>query len=141
MIPAGSSAVSLPRLLVAAAAASAAWTVVDFATNSVVGSLRGVISPRALWRNMRGTVMVAVALYIPVTALFAYAYLGAGEWVLAFFAIPIVASHLTLRALANLTTSRDELAVANAQAGGVKPPAATGQPQLHARDGACARRP
>jgi putative nucleotidyltransferase with HDIG domain len=113
VIPAGSNVVSLPRLLVAAAAASAAWTVVDFATNSVVGSLRGVISPRALWRNMRGTVMVAVALYIPVTALFAYAYLGAGEWVLAFFAIPTAAAHLTLRALANLTTSRDELAEAN----------------------------
>ena len=109
----GSTTVSLPRLLVAAAAASLAWTVVDFVTNSAVGWLRGVIGPRALWRNMRGTVMVAVALYIPVTALFAYAYLGAGEWVLAFFAIPTAAAHLTLRALANLTSSRDALAEAN----------------------------
>ena len=113
VIPAGSTTVSLPRLLVAAAAASLAWTVVDFVTNSAVGWLRGVIGPRALWRNMRGTVMVAVALYIPVTALFAYAYLGAGEWVLAFFAIPTAAAHLTLRALANLTSSRDALAEAN----------------------------
>lgn len=113
VIPAGSTSVSLPRLLVAAAAASLAWTVVDFVTNSAVGWLRGVIGPRALWRNMRGTVMVAVALYIPVTALFAYAYLGAGEWVLAFFAIPTAAAHLTLRALANLTSSRDALAEAN----------------------------
>ena len=61
---------------------------------------------------MRGTVMVAVALYIPVTALFAFAYLGAGEWVLAFLAIPTVAAHSRCGAR-DLTASRDELAEAN----------------------------
>jgi putative nucleotidyltransferase with HDIG domain len=117
VLPADIVSTSLPRLLAAAAAATFAATAIDFFTNSAVGWLRGVISPGKLWMQIRGTMAVSIALYIPVTALFAYAYLGAGEWVLAFFIIPIAAAHLTLQALARQGVLIAELGEANQKLG------------------------
>ena len=82
-------------------------------TNSAVGWLRGLITPMELWRKMRGTMIVSVALYVPMTALFGYAYLGAGEWVLAFFIVPVAAAHVTLEALARAGALVTELGEAN----------------------------
>ncbi len=115
VIPAGSNAVSLQRLLVAAGAATIAASAIDFLTNAATAWLRGLMGPAELWRKTRGTAIVSTALYIPVTALFGYAYLGAGEWALLFFIIPTAAAHVTLSALARSGVLITQLGKANEQ--------------------------
>jgi putative nucleotidyltransferase with HDIG domain len=69
---------------------------------------------------VRGSVVVSMALYAPITALFAYAYNGAGEWVLIFFLIPVLAAHLSLdmharqaRLIGELEQTNDQLVRTN----------------------------
>jgi putative nucleotidyltransferase with HDIG domain len=114
------SKTSLAGLVVASAVAALAGICVDFVIAGITLSLRGRVGPGGLWRMMRGSLAVSIALYAPITALFAYAYTGAGEWVLLFFVIPVLAAHLSLRMHARqaqlieeLETTNDQLAEAN----------------------------
>src|SRR5262249_40326500 len=46
-------------------------------------------------QQLRAAESLTMALYTPLTALYAYAYLGSGAIVLAFIAIPLLAAHLS----------------------------------------------
>jgi putative nucleotidyltransferase with HDIG domain len=85
----------LQHFLIASAAAAAAGGGADFIMNAVSSALRRGKGPLELWRLVRNSFMVSLILYTPLTALFAYAYVGAGMLALAFFIIPVVAAHLS----------------------------------------------
>ena len=112
------SSTSLAGLVVASAAAALAGICVDFLVAGITISLRGRLGPGGLWRMMRGSLAVSIALYAPITALFAYAYTGAGEWVLLFFVIPVLAAHLSLRMHARQAQLIEELEGTNDQLAG-----------------------
>ncbi len=82
----------LGRLVAASAAAAALATAVEFSVTTLTLWLRHRTPPRELWGLARMYSFVTVALCAPVAALFAYAYGGAGVWVLAFFGIPVAAT-------------------------------------------------
>jgi putative nucleotidyltransferase with HDIG domain len=116
----GSSMPSLPLLVAASVAAALADMCVNMAVTGITLSLRGRLGLRGLWRMVRGSVVVSMALYAPITALFAYAYNGAGEWVLIFFLIPVLAAHLSLdlharqaRLISELEETNDQLVRTN----------------------------
>jgi putative nucleotidyltransferase with HDIG domain len=111
---------SLARLVFASAAAALSGICVDFVVAGVTITLRGRLGPGGLWRMLRGSLAVSIALYAPITALFAYAYTGAGGWVLIFFIIPVLAAHLSLgmharqaQLIEELEETNDQLADAN----------------------------
>src|SRR5438094_267510 len=83
---------SLPSLLAASAAAATGLAVVDFTVNMVTGRLRKNLRAIDVWRLLRGSLGLTFALYTPLTALYAYAYLHAGVLVIAFIAIPLLAA-------------------------------------------------
>jgi len=82
------------HLFAAAMAAAIPATVVEFLVTAITLWLRHRKSPVDLWRLARVHDVVCVAVCAPVACLFAHAYLASGVWVLAFFVIPVAASHL-----------------------------------------------
>ena len=121
-------------LLVASAAAAAGLAVVDFTVNMITARLRKNLRPIDVWRLLRGSLGLTFALYTPLMALYAYAYLNAGVLVIAFIAIPLLAAHLSHSMFAR------QAAPDRAADDGQRPAedanaAAAGQPQLRPRDG------
>jgi putative nucleotidyltransferase with HDIG domain len=62
---------------------------------------------------VRGSLAVSIALDTPLTALFAYAYVGSGKFVLAFFLIPVLAAHLSHAMHSRQVELIDELQTTN----------------------------
>jgi HD domain len=82
----------LGRLLAESGAAAVPATAVEFSVTTLTLWIRHRTPPRELWGLARTHSLVTVALCAPIAALFAYAYAGAGVWVLAFFGIPVAAT-------------------------------------------------
>jgi putative nucleotidyltransferase with HDIG domain len=101
--------------LTACAAAALAGGAVDFLVSAVVSLLRRIGTPRDLWRLVRGSIVVSVALYTPLTALFAYAYALGGYSILPFFLIPLLAAHLSHSMYSRQKQLIDELSETNEQ--------------------------
>ncbi len=107
-------------LFAAAVAAAISATAVEFVVTAITLWLRHRTSPAELWRLARMHDLVCVALCAPVACLFAHAYLASGIWVLAFFVIPVAASHLAFgmhapkeQLIAALEQTNAELEAAN----------------------------
>jgi putative nucleotidyltransferase with HDIG domain len=79
----------------------------------VVGHLRGIMTPRQVWGQLRAAESLTMALYTPLTALYAYAYQGSGAVVLAFIAIPLLAAHLSYSLYARQGQLIDQLTASN----------------------------
>jgi putative nucleotidyltransferase with HDIG domain len=108
------------HLFAAAMAAAIPATVVEFLVTAITLWLRHRTSPVDLWRLARVHDLVCVAVCAPVACLFAHAYLASGVWVLAFFVIPVAASHLAFgmhapkeQLIAALEQTNAELEAAN----------------------------
>ena len=108
------------HLFAAALAASIAATAVEFLVTAITLWMRHRTSPADLWRLARVHDLVCVAVCAPVACLFAHAYLASGIWVLAFFVIPVAASHLAFgmhapkeQLIAALEQTNAELEAAN----------------------------
>ncbi len=113
---------SLVGLVGIAAVASVVGTGVEFLVTAVTLLIRHGTRPLELWRLLRGSIAVSVALYAPVTALIAFTYGRVGVEVLAFFVVPLIAAHLSFRMHARqaqlieeLGDSNERLEFANAQ--------------------------
>jgi putative nucleotidyltransferase with HDIG domain len=91
----GVDAPGLLLLLAASLAAATAMTAVDFSANAVRVRLTGLATVGELQRLVRASLGITMALYTPLVALYAYAYLSAGLLVLPFFLIPLMAAHLS----------------------------------------------
>lgn len=117
MLPAGHDHYTLARLVLASAAAAVASSAIDFTVAAITVHLRGRRGAVDLWRMLRGTLALSMALYAPITSLFAYAYQGAGEWVILFFLIPVLAAHRSLGMHARQAQLITELEESNRQLG------------------------
>jgi putative nucleotidyltransferase with HDIG domain len=113
---------SLVALVGVAAVASVVGTAVEFLVTAVTLLIRHGTRPLELWRLLRGSIAVSVALYAPVTALIAFTYGRVGVEVLAFFVVPLIAAHLSFRMHArqaqlieDLGESNERLEAANKQ--------------------------
>jgi putative nucleotidyltransferase with HDIG domain len=113
---------SLVALVGIAALASVVGTGVEFFVTSVTLLIRHGTGPLELWRLLRGSMAVSVALYAPVTALIAFTYGRVGVEVLAFFVVPLIAAHLSFgmharqaQLIEELGESNERLAAANEQ--------------------------
>jgi putative nucleotidyltransferase with HDIG domain len=106
---------SLLDVLVATLFAGLAYVSVDLLSTMVVGHLRGIMSPREVWYRLRAAESLTMALYTPLTALYAYSYGLAGAWVLAFIAIPLLAAHLSYSLYAKQSQLIDQLTTTNAR--------------------------
>ena len=113
---------SLAVLVGVAALASVIGTGVEFFVTAVTLLIRHGTRPLELWRLLRGSMAVSVALYAPVTALIAFTYGRVGVEVLAFFVVPLIAAHLSFgmharqaQLIEELGESNDRLAAANEQ--------------------------
>jgi putative nucleotidyltransferase with HDIG domain len=106
---------SLLDVLVATLFAGLAYVSVDLLSTMVVGHLRGIMSPREVWYRLRAAESLTMALYTPLTALYAYSYGLAGAWVLAFIAIPLLAAHLSYSLYAKQSQLIDQLTTSNAR--------------------------
>jgi putative nucleotidyltransferase with HDIG domain len=113
---------SLAVLVGVAALASVVGTGVEFFVTAITLLLRHGTRPLELWRLLRGSMAVSVALYAPVTALIAFTYGRVGVEVLAFFVVPLVAAHLSFgmharqaQLIEELGESNERLAEANTQ--------------------------
>jgi putative nucleotidyltransferase with HDIG domain len=111
---------TLLDVLAATLAAGLAFVAVDLLSTTIVASLRGLMSPREVWYHVRTAELLTMALYTPLTALYAYAYDGSGAQVLAFIAIPLLAARLSYslyarqnQLIAELTDSNTSLEDAN----------------------------
>jgi putative nucleotidyltransferase with HDIG domain len=104
---------SLVSLVVVAAVASVVGTAVEFFVTAVTLLLRHGTRPLELWRLLRGSIAVSVALYAPVTALIAFTYGRVGVEVLAFFVVPLIAAHLSFRMHARQAQLIEELGESN----------------------------
>ncbi len=111
---------SLALLVAASAVAGVAGNSVEFMVTATTLTIRRGVGPADLWRVVRSSLAVSIALYAPLTALFAYAYHGSGAWMLIFFVIPMIAAHLGLglharqaQLIEELERSNDQLASAN----------------------------
>jgi hypothetical protein len=91
-VPAGVGGAGLGHLFAVACAAAIPATAIEFSVTALTLWVRHHTSPIELWRLARMHALVTVLLCAPVAALFAFAYAGAGIWVLAFFAIPVAAA-------------------------------------------------
>jgi putative nucleotidyltransferase with HDIG domain len=106
---------SLVALVGVAAVASVVGTGVEFFVTAVTLLLRHGTRPLELWRLLRGSIAVSVALYAPVTALIAFTYGRVGVEVLAFFVVPLIAAHLSFRMHARQAQLIEELGESNAR--------------------------
>ena len=106
---------SLVTLVAVAAVASVVGTGVEFFVTAVTLLLRHGTRPLELWRLLRGSIAVSVALYAPVTALIAFTYGRVGVEVLAFFVVPLIAAHLSFRMHARQAQLIEELGESNAR--------------------------
>ena len=106
---------SLVALVAVAAVASVVGTAVEFFVTAVTLLLRHGTRPLELWRLLRGSIAVSVALYAPVTALIAFTYGRVGVEVLAFFVVPLIAAHLSFRMHARQAQLIEELGDSNAR--------------------------
>ena len=106
---------SLGQLVGVAAAASVAGTAAEFLVTALTLLLRHGTRPGEVWRLVRGSLAVSAALYAPVTALIAFVYPLAGVEVLAFFAVPLVASHLSFAMHARQAQLIEELGETNSR--------------------------
>jgi putative nucleotidyltransferase with HDIG domain len=111
---------TLVVLVGVAALASVVGTGVEFSVTAVTLLIRHGTRPLELWRLLRGSMAVSVALYAPVTALIAFTYGRVGVEVLAFFVVPLIAAHLSFgmharqaQLIEELEDSNDRLAEAN----------------------------
>jgi putative nucleotidyltransferase with HDIG domain len=111
---------TLAVLVGVAALASVIGTGVEFFVTSITLLIRHGTRPLELWRLLRGSMAVSVALYAPVTALIAFTYGRVGVEVLAFFVVPLIAAHLSFgmharqaQLIEELEDSNDRLAAAN----------------------------
>ena len=104
---------SLVALVGVAAVASVVGTGVEFFVTAVTLLLRHGTRPLELWRLLRGSIAVSVALYAPVTALIAFTYGRVGVEVLAFFVVPLIAAHLSFRMHARQAQLIEELGESN----------------------------
>jgi len=115
---AGSDAIgntTLREVLAATLAAGIAFVAVDFLSTMLVGHMRGAASPGEVWQQLRVAEGLTMALYRPLTALYAYAYATSGAWVLAFIAIPLLAAHLSYSLYARQNQLIDQLTSSNAR--------------------------
>jgi putative nucleotidyltransferase with HDIG domain len=106
---------SLLDVLIATLFAGLAYVSVDLLSTMVVGHLRGIMSPREVWYRLRAAETLTMALYTPLTALYAFSYGLAGAWVLAFIAIPLLAAHLSYSLYAKQSQLIDQLTNTNAR--------------------------
>jgi putative nucleotidyltransferase with HDIG domain len=111
---------TLAVLVGVAALASVIGTGVEFFVTSITLLIRHGTRPLELWRLLRGSMAVSVALYAPVTALIAFTYGRVGVEVLAFFVVPLIAAHLSFgmharqaQLIEELEDSNGRLAAAN----------------------------
>ena len=104
---------TLLEVLAATVAAAFVMTCVDAVISAAVGMLRRTMTPAELWRAVRATIILTMTLYTPLTALYAYAYFQAGLIVLAFFAIPLLAAHLSHSLFARQAQLIEDLTAAN----------------------------
>ena len=94
-------------------AAAIGYVSIDLLSTMVVGHLRGIMTPRQVWGQLRAAESLTMALYTPLTALYAYAYQGSGAVVLAFIAIPLLAAHLSYSLYARQGQLIDQLTASN----------------------------
>jgi putative nucleotidyltransferase with HDIG domain len=106
---------SLVMLVGVAAIASVVGTGVEFFVTAVTLLIRHGTRPLELWRLLRGSIAVSVALYAPVTALIAFTYGRVGVEVLAFFIVPLMAAHLSFGMHARQAQLIEELGESNAR--------------------------
>src|SRR5262245_51607109 len=113
---------SLFDYLVIAVAAAIAMSAVDFVANLFHVKLQRSMSAAELWGLVRGSLGLNLALYTPLVALYAFAFTEAGNIVLAFFAIPLLAAHLwhsmfakQRQLIEKLTSANTRLEEVNAQ--------------------------
>jgi putative nucleotidyltransferase with HDIG domain len=83
------------EVLTATLAAALGYMAIDLLSTLVVAHLRRKMRPREMWQTMRAAETLTMALYTPLTALYAFAYWNGGALVLAFIAIPLLAAHLS----------------------------------------------
>ena len=110
----GSDATLLDFLVISMCAALAMMCV-DFVSNLGIVRLRRTMTAGQLWQLVRPSLGLTVALYTPLVALYGYAYSHAGMIVLAFFAIPLLAAHLSHSMFARQRQLIDELTATNAR--------------------------
>ena len=111
----GSDATLLDFLVISMCAALAMMCV-DFAVEPGHRPLlRKPMTAGQLWQLVRPSLGLTVALYTPLVALYGYAYSHAGMIVLAFFAIPLLAAHLSHSMFAKQRQLIDELTATNAR--------------------------
>src|SRR5437763_170876 len=67
----------------------------DVLSTFVVTQLRRLMTWRQLWLQLRSAESLTMALYTPLTALYAFAYAGSAATNLAFIATPLLAAHLS----------------------------------------------
>jgi putative nucleotidyltransferase with HDIG domain len=104
---------SLMTLVVIAAVASVVGTGVEFFVTAVTLLIRHGTRPLELWRLLRGSMAVSVALYAPVTALIAFTYGRVGVEAVAFFVVPLMAAHLSFGMHARQAQLIEELEESN----------------------------
>ena len=104
---------TLLEVLAVTLAAAIGYVSIDLLSTMVVGHLRGIMTPRQVWGQLRAAESLTMALYTPLTALYAYAYQGSGAVVLAFIAIPLLAAHLSYSLYARQGQLIDQLTASN----------------------------
>jgi putative nucleotidyltransferase with HDIG domain len=104
---------TLVVLVGVAAFASVVGTGVEFFVTAITLLIRHGTRPLELWRLLRGSMAVSVALYAPVTALIAFTYGQVGVEVLAFFVVPLIAAHLSFGMHARQAQLIEELGESN----------------------------
>jgi putative nucleotidyltransferase with HDIG domain len=108
---------TLLEVLAATLVAGIGYVTIDLLSTMVVGHMRGHVSPRQVWQQLRAAEAMTMALYTPLTALYAFAYGVAGAWVMAFIAIPLLAAHLSYSLYARQSQLIDQLTTTNARLG------------------------
>jgi hypothetical protein len=108
---------TLLDVLAATLVAGLGYVTIDLLSTMVVGHMRGHVSPRQVWQQLRAAEAMTMALYTPLTALYAFAYGVAGAWVMAFIAIPLLAAHLSYSLYARQSQLIDQLTTTNARLG------------------------
>ncbi len=105
----------LPEFLAAALLAAVAFSMVDTTFVMLVMRMRWSMRAAELWGLLRGSLMMTMALYVPLTALYGFVYDRAGFLVLAFLAIPLLAAHLSHSMFARQGQLIEQLKATNTQ--------------------------